>query len=219
MCGRYMITSHAEAIRRLFETKGVTPNLRARYNVAPTQDAPVVRLRDSQRELAMLRWGLIPRWSEDPNIAYSTINARAETVDKKPAFRDAFKARRCLVVADGFYEWQARGKGAKQPFLISSADGEPFAFAGLWERWARGEEAMETFTIIVTEPNALMKPIHNRMPVILPRDSYEGWLSGSAGKEMLISCPEDQLKVQPVSTHVNNPRNDDPQCIEPVAAE
>lgn len=218
MCRRYLITSPAEAIRRLFNTKGQSPYLRPRYNVAPIQDAPVVRLRDGERELAMLRWGLIPGWSEDPNIAYSTINARAETVDKRSTFRDAFNSRRCLVIADGFYEWQARGKEPKQPYIITRADGEPIAFAGLWERWVRGDEALETFTIIVTEPNTLLKPIHNRMPVILQNEHYEAWLSGQAGKELLVPCPAEQLTTVPVSTRVNNPAHDDPDCIEPLTS-
>lgn len=216
MCGRYMITTNAEALRRLFSIKGPPPNLQPRYNVAPTQKAPIIRLHEGGRALAMLRWGLIPHWSDDPNISYSTINARAETVDKKPVFREAFTSRRCLVVADGFYEWQMRGKGPKEPYLITPSDGEPFAFAGLWERWARGEEALETFTIIVTEPNELMKPIHNRMPVILNSESYDSWLNGEAGKELLKAYPASEMKARPVSTHVNSPRNDDPKCIEPI---
>ncbi len=171
MCGRFQPSSSAAEIARWFKTTGPAPNLQQRYNAAPTQDLPVV-LRDpksGERRLEALRWGLIPFWAKDEKIAYSMINAMAETVATKPAFRNAFTSRRCLVPADGFYEWKKLHAKAKQPYRIAMADGMPMAFAGLWERWrdpANGE-TLRTFTIITTAPNALCAPIHNRMPVIV----------------------------------------------------
>jgi putative SOS response-associated peptidase YedK len=163
---------HPHLLAKQFQLDDVA-DLAPRYNIAPTQDVAVVRLNPSteKRELSMLRWGLIPFWAEDPKVGYSTINARAETVATKPSFREAFKKRRCLVVADGFYEWQ-RTDGQKQPYLIHLKDNSPFAFAGLWERWRKGEQAIESCSIIVTEPNAVLEPIHDRMPVILSPEDY-----------------------------------------------
>ncbi len=185
MCGRYSITKPVEAMRQLFDFAGPLPNLPARYNVAPTQEVPIIRSQGGDgdggggRALAMLRWGLIPFWAKEPSIAYRMINARAETVATKPAFRAAFRARRCLVPADGFYEWQKRGR-AKQPFRIVLKGEALFAFAGLWERWSGGEgEVIESCTIIVTEANELLRPIHDRMPVILDPADLGAWLDGS----------------------------------------
>ncbi len=165
MCGRFTLRTPTHRLAEAFGVRDL-PNLPPRYNIAPTQDAAVVRPgpEGEARELAMLRWGLVPSWSEGPS-AYSMINARAETVATKPAFRAAFRHRRCLVPADGFYEWQ-RVDGGKQPYLVELASGEPFAFAGLWEHW-EGGDVIESFTIIVTEANELLRPIHERMPVIL----------------------------------------------------
>lgn len=227
MCGRYSLTSPPEAIQRLFALDGPAPNFGPRYNIAPTQDAPVVGLRKdgAARGLAMLRWGLVPFWSEGPDSRYSMINARAESVRSKPAFRAAFKERRCLVPADGFYEWKARGSGQKkQPHRIVRQDGEPFAFAGLWEHWepkeGGDEEPIRSFTIIVTDANELLKPIHERMPVILAPEDYGRWLSGEPddAEELLQPFPPGKLRVYPVSTRVNAPKNDDPECIEPLEA-
>jgi putative SOS response-associated peptidase YedK len=184
----------------------------------------VVRLnpKTEQRELSLLRWGLIPFWAEDPKIGYSTINARAETVATKPSFREAVKKRRCLVVADGFYEWQ-KTDGQKQPYLIHLKDNSPFAFAGLWERWKRGEQAIESCSIIVTEPNAVLEPIHDRMPVILSPDDYGLWLDpdvedGKRLQSLLRPYPPDEMEAYPISTLVNNPGNDQQECVEPVTA-
>ena len=231
MCGRYSLTSPPEAIQRLFKLAPPLPNLAPRYNIAPTQEAPVIGLRKDgdERGLAMLRWGLVPFWSDGPDSRYSMINARAETVRSKPAFRAAFKARRCLVPADGFYEWKAREGGAKQPHRIVRADGEPFAFAGLWEHWEPKEgqegegqegEPIRSFTIIVTGANELLKPIHERMPVILAPEDHERWLAGEPDEaaELLRPFPAGELRAYPVSTRVNAPKNDDPGCIEPVDA-
>jgi putative SOS response-associated peptidase YedK len=221
MCGRFTLAVPAAEIADLFEVDARL-NLRPRYNIAPTQQAPVVRAKkDEGRELALLRWGLIPAWAKDPAIGNRMINARAESVAEKPAFRAAFKARRCLVPADGFYEWQKAGKG-KQPFYIRRKDKQPFAFAGLYERWQnRAEgEILDTFTIITTEPNVLMAPIHNRMPVIIPEDDYDRWLDPeeTGDPDLLVPYPEEELTAYPISTWVNSPAHDDARCIEPVSA-
>ena len=219
MCGRYSLTTPVEGIRRLFGFAEL-PNLPARYNIAPTQPAPVVRRGgDGRRELALLRWGLVPSWAKDPSIGNRLINARAETVADKPAFRSAFKNRRCLVVADGFYEWRKVGDG-KQPYRITLPDGGPFAFAGLWERWAPAGEAIESFTIVTTDANPRLRPIHDRMPVILDPADHETWLEGGAAALALLRpFPGDALAVHAVDRRVNNPRHDDPACIAPLPAD
>lgn len=218
MCGRYAITLPPESIRRLFGLKGPLPHLRPRYNVAPSQNAPVVRLNPTtrERELVMLRWGLVPFWSDSPKTSYSTINAKAETVDKAPAYRAAFEHRRCLVIADSFYEWQARKDGPKQPYRIAMKDGSPFGMAGLWEHWHGDGETVESFTIITGRPNDLVKPIHGRMPVILPQESWEDWLTGDGGKQLLVPYDASAMNAVPISTRINSPKNDDPECVEVV---
>jgi putative SOS response-associated peptidase YedK len=222
MCGRYSLTTPPEAVARVFAVAGPLPNYPPRYNIAPTQQAPVVRLNaEGARELVLLRWGLVPSWSEGPDSKYSMINARAETVAEKPAYRAAFKSRRCLVPADSFFEWQARGKGPKQPYLIRVKE-TPFAFAGLWERWEKpGQESIQSFAIVVTEANELMRPIHERMPVILPPSDYSAWLDPATpakdAQAMLRPYDADAMEAYPVSTRVNSPRNDDPDVIAPAA--
>ena len=220
MCGRYSLTSPPDAMRRAFEITGALPNFARRYNIAPTQAAPVVRPTSGApgRELALLRWGLVPSWSKGPDHRYSMINARAETVRSKPAYRAAFLHRRCLVPADGFYEWRREPDG-KQPYRIALTNEETFAFAGLWERWQEeGGDEIESFTIIVTQANDTIRPIHDRMPVILPPDRHDLWLEGGPGAadeaEALLK-PFHSLSVcaYPVSTFVNNPKNDDERCI------
>jgi putative SOS response-associated peptidase YedK len=221
MCGRYSITTPIEGLRQIFLFEEL-PNLEARYNVAPSQEVPAVRLEDDgKRHLRMLRWGLIPFWAKDRKIGYKTINARAETVADKPAFRSAFRQRRCLIPADGFYEWHTED-GGKQPYRVVMADGSPFAFAGLWESWRDPEagETVESCTIIVTDANATLRPIHHRMPVILPPAAYGPWLDPEAGRDaleaLLQPCPDDVVAAYKVSTHVNKPANDDAACIEPL---
>jgi len=222
MCGRYLLISPVEAMRRLFDVGGFL-NLPPRYNIAPTQEAPVVRLeRDGGRELVPLRWGLIPSWVKDPSIGNRLINARGDTVADKPAFRTAFRQRRCLVPADGFYEWQAR-PGGKQPYRIGLADDGLFAFAGLWEWWkSREGESLETYTIITTDANDLLRPIHGRMPVIIDEGDHARWLdpktAPAAAKELLNPFPSERMRAVPVSRRVNNVRNDDPDCIAPLVA-
>ena len=218
MCGRYLITTPVEAIRRIFGVRQ-SPNLGPRYNVAPTQSVPIVRRGEAGRELVTVRWGLVPFWAKDLKIGHKLINARAETVADKPAFRDAFKRRRCLVIADGFYEWR-RIDGGKQPYLIRVAGGRPFAFAGLWDHWTdkQSGERVESCTIIVTAANALVAPIHDRMPVILAPADYDRWLDPSAadGAALLPAFPAGEMEAFAVSPRVGNVRNDDPGLIEPV---
>ncbi len=196
-----------------------------RYNVAPTQPAPTV-LNDGARALTFSRWGLIPFWAKDPDIGNRMINARVETVHQKPAFRSAFKKQRCLVVADGFYEWTAvPGQRRKQPMYIRLKSGAPFAFAGLWDRWRNPAnpdgEPIISCTIITSEPNALVEQYHNRMAVILPPEHYEAWLdpaerSPDALFPLLKPFPAELMEAYPVSTRVNSPAYDDPSLIEPV---
>ncbi len=223
MCGRYSLTSAPEAMRQLFDLDGPLLNLAPRYNIAPTQEAPVIRAGSGGgRELAMLRWGLVPSWSKDgPDSGYSMINARAETVAEKPAYRAAFRDRRCLVPADGFYEWKKEGKG-KQPFRFTMADAAPFVMAGLWEGWRRPDGGMlQSFTIIVTAPNSLVAQVHDRMPAILDRAGAARWLAGGSRDAMLallVPFPPERMAVVMVGKRVNSPANDDPSVIEPVSA-
>lgn len=219
MCGRYSITTAPEAIARLFGTQGPIPNLPARYNLAPTQVAPVVRRAGQGLQLALLRWGLIPGWSKGPDPRFTMINARADTVAAKPAYRDAFRARRCLVPADGFFEWQATATG-KRPMRMARPDGAPFAFAGLWERWVArdGSAAIESFAIVTTEANDALRPIHERMPVLVAPGDWPAWLAGSADAALSLMRPApcDALIAYPVSPRVGNVRNDDPDLLAEV---
>ena len=203
----------------LFEMAPFAP----RFNVAPTQPVAVVRCPsgESDRELAWLRWGLIPSWAKDPSVGNRMINARAETAAEKPSYRVAFRRRRCLVVADGFYEWQRTG-GRKQPYFIRMRDDRPFGFAGLWESWEGPEEGpVESCTLLTTGPNALVAPIHNRMPVILSDRDYDRWLAPAIQEpetvtSLLCPFPAEPMEAFAVSTHVNSPSRDDARCIEPV---
>ncbi|MBI4290972.1 MAG: SOS response-associated peptidase [Betaproteobacteria bacterium] len=215
MCGRYALHSLPEVIALQFGL-AAAPQLEARYNIAPTQIAPVVRLGAGEvRELAQLRWGLIPSWSKDPAIGARLINARAESVAEKPAFRNAFCHHRCLVPADGYYEWKQEG-GRKQPYLLHPEKGGLFAMAGLWEQWRTLEgETTETFAILTTDAVGAARRIHDRMPVILAPGDYEPWLAGSDPDKLLRANPEVKFASTRVSTRVNTPRFDDPRCIEP----
>ena len=223
MCGRFSQTASPEIIAEQFQVTDF-PLFPPRYNIAPSQPIAVIRIEPdtTTRRLVQLRWGLIPSWAKDPKIGNQCINAKAETVAEKPSFRSAFKKRRCLVVATGFYEWQVQGR-TKQPMWIGLRSKRPFAFAGLWEHWKPAEgESLETCTIITTEPNELMQPIHNRMPVILAPASYDQWLDPTFQqaeplKALLRPYPSDELTAYPVSTLVNNPRHDAPQCLEPLS--
>ena len=228
MCGRFTQRMTWRELHQRMDLIGTPLNLPPRYNVAPSQDIAVIRAIEDGRTLVMLRWGLIPAWAKQPNIGYRLINARSETAAEKPSFRSAFRARRCLIPADGFYEWRREGK-TRQPWLFGLRDGAPFAFAGLWERWTvpagaaltgslserSPGDAVETCTILTTAANETVAPVHGRMPVILPPDAYGPWLAGE--DVALAPYPADDMTAHPVSTLVNRPANDDPRCVEPIA--
>jgi putative SOS response-associated peptidase YedK len=221
MCGRYTMTTPAERLAEEFGFKDSSAELPQSYNVAPTQGVAAVLEEGGGRHLEVLRWGLIPPWADDPQIGSRMINARSETAPDKPSFRRAFRERRCLIPADGFYEWQ-RTNGAKQPFYIHMEDGRPFAFAGLWESWGRGGEGeIRTCTILTTAANAVVGEIHERMPVIVAPDAYDVWLDPSSERDeltgLLAPYPEDEMEAYPVSRFVNSPSNNDPRCVEPAA--
>ncbi|NQU21316.1 MAG: SOS response-associated peptidase [Candidatus Nealsonbacteria bacterium] len=223
MCGRFTLRASAAVIAEQFAVFDLAP-LAARFNIAPSQPVPVIRLApeqtEPQRELVGLHWGLIPSWAKDPAIGNRMINARSETVAEKPAYRAALRRRRCLVVADGFYEWQGTGR-RKQPYFIRMRDDRPFAFAGLWESWEGPDHsAVESCTLITTGPNGLLRDIHDRMPAILSPEDYPRWLDGSVQDPkhllpLLRPHPSEPMEAYPVGTRVNNPANDVPECIEP----
>ncbi len=228
MCGRFSLAQTGEDLAEGFQIQTVPP-LVPRYNIAPSQPvATVVATPDAPAPyFHFLLWGLIPSWAKDPTIGQRLINARAETVSEKPSFRAAFKRRRCLILADGFYEWQAQAnRKTKQPYYIFLKDHQPFAFAGLWEHWSdpvSGGE-LQTCTILTTTPNELMEPIHTRMPVILAPENYAAWLDPDyyqppVLQAMLRPFDADAMDRYPVSTVVNKPQNDSPDCIEPLASE
>lgn len=218
MCGRFTLHASTEEIAREFDL-ATMPALAPRYNIAPSQALLAIRLDEGQRRSVPLRWGLVPHWATDPKIAYKMINARGETVADKPSFRDAFKKRRCLIPADGFYEWKKLGK-AKQPYHIRRVEGRPFAFAGLWERWQPPNgEPLETCTIVTTTANAVLAELHERMPVMLLPEAYAEWLDPTRPatrlKELIAPYPAELLVASPVSTRVNSPKFDDAACLQP----
>jgi len=252
MCGRFTLRASARVIAEQFGLFALPP-FAARFNIAPTQLAPVVRMRPAAaRELVWLRWGLIPSWAQDAAIGNRLVNARAETAAEKPAFRAALRRRRCLVVADGFYEWRRAKKGTgpicaqhplgrsgkldlspfsqggKQPYFIRLRNDRPFAFAGLWELWAEPNPAneeqkkLETCTLLTIGPNDLIRPIHDRMPVIVAPDGYERWLDPAIEDPrrlapLLVPYPSEAMEAYPVGGMVNDPAHDSPRCIEPTA--
>jgi putative SOS response-associated peptidase YedK len=222
MCGRYCITSAPEAIRRLFRYRQ-QPNFPPRYNVAPTQPVPIVRFAQGEREFALVRWGLIPAWVEDPNGFSLLINARGESVNDKPAFRNAMKRRRCLFPADGFYEWKTESQ-AKRPYFARPRAGGPIAFAGLWENWIgpNGEE-METAAIVTTQANRTMAAIHHRAPVIVQQEAFDFWLDcdkvdAATVTALIAPAPESLMEVYEISPAVNKVANDSPALQEPYSA-
>ena len=226
MCGRFTLKTHTEHVRTLFKLDKA-PTMSPRYNIAPTQPVAVVRLdASSARELAHVQWGLIPHWARDPSIGARMINARSETIADKPAFRSAFCRRRCLIPADGFYEWK-KGAAGKPPVYMHMADDAPFAFAGLWEHWQGGNGSeIESCTIITVQANELLEPVHDRMPVILDAHDFDTWLApepadAKALCALLQPYPSDAMDVYAVSPFVNSPRNDSDRCVEraPWAAE
>ncbi|MCS6947645.1 MAG: SOS response-associated peptidase [Steroidobacteraceae bacterium] len=227
MCGRYAFYAPAEAVARLFGVR-IAEALTPRYNIAPTQRVPVVRIDGAGvRHVDQLYWGLIPHWAKDRSIGARMINARAETIAQKPAFRQALRRRRCLVLANGWYEWQTTA-GGKQPWFVSAADGEPCAFAGLWESWspAPHEPPLESCAIVTTEARGFLATLHTRMPVVLARENYDVWLRGDhpasavseAGVATLLALlqppPEGTLRAWRVSRRVNHVRHDGPELIE-----
>jgi putative SOS response-associated peptidase YedK len=233
MCGRYTIVTPPDDLEDRFGAIA-DRSLEPRYNAAPGQELPVVT-NDAPDTISHLQWGLIPGWADDPRIGNRLINARAETVDEKRSFRAAYERRRCLVLADGFYEWAATDAG-KQPYRVTLDDGEPFALAGLWERWhpprkqtgldefADGDpdseaDPVETFAIVTTEPNAVIEPLHDRMATVLPPDGEQRWLDGDGDRaELLEPYPAAEMRAYPVSTAVNDPSNDLPGLVEEVDA-
>jgi len=223
MCGRYNIITDAQALYDAFQVDAGTDAAKlARYNVAPATEQLVIVEEEGRRVARWHHWGLIPHWAKDKSIGHRTINARGESVAVKPAFRAAFRQRRCLVPATGFYEWKAEA-GGKQPYLVGLKNGGLFAFAGLWESWNAPEGELRSFTIITTAPNALMARIYDRMPVIVPRAHYARWLSPSVQtpaqvQPMIASYPEAELRAVPVGRGINNARNQGPALIEPTGA-
>jgi putative SOS response-associated peptidase YedK len=222
MCGRYLIISSPDAIRRLFGYPE-QPNFPPRYNVAPTQPIPIVRLWEGKRQFALVRWGLIPAWVKDPLRFTLLINARGDSVNEKPAFRNAMKRRRCLIPADGFYEWKEEG-ARKRPFAVRPRQGGPVAFAGLWESWMgpNGEE-METAAIVTTDSSRSLRDIHHRMPVVVPPEAFDMWLDGEnvdapTAAALLAPAPEDFFDAYEISPAVNRVANDTPELLEPYTA-
>jgi len=221
MCGRYSQTKALAQLKRRFPFATGDTDFLPRFNIAPTQDAPVIR-NDDLKTLKLMKWGLIPFWARDLKAGYKMINARAEGIAEKPAYRDSFRRKRCLVIADGFYEWKKTGQG-KIPHRFEMRDQESFAFAGLWDSATLPEQsALETFTIITTAANDLCRHVHDRMPVILQSQDYDQWLDPKFHRTeallpLLCSCPAELMTCYPVSTLVNNSRNDMPQCAERIS--
>lgn len=219
MCGRFSLLTNVKALIERFEIEEVEVRPEPRYNVAPSQMVTTV-VNDSVRHLVSMRWGLIPHWAKDPKIGNKMINARSETLAEKPVFKPALKKQRCLVLADGFYEWQKIGT-TKKPMYIRMKTREPFALAGLYEKWkAPSEKIIQSCTIITTEPNVLMKSIHNRMPVILKRNDEDAWLDSTnedltSLTKLLKKYPANKMEAYEVSTYVNSAKNTGAQCIRP----
>ncbi len=224
MCGRFALFVGPEDLAKHFGVTIEDMEIEPRYNISPTQDVPTIRNRsDDGREVARVHWGLIPFWAKDAKIGNRMINARANTAPEKPAFRAALKSRRCLIPASGFYEWRATGGTNKQPYYVHAKDGAPLAFAGLWERWRpnENEAPVESCAILTTDANATMAPIHDRMPVVLEPADYAMWLgevqaSADEPRALLRPAPNDRLVAEPVSTAVNSPRHDMPDCVTPL---
>jgi len=236
MCGRYTNTLKREDLARIFPEAAHLADATGceRFNIAPTQDVLALVERKGERRMGPLRWGLVPFWAKDPSVGNRMINARAETAATKPAFRDAMRRRRCLIPADGFYEWRkladaapdsdapAKGKRKpavrKQPYLFRMKGDKPFAFGGLWDTWWRDGKKLESFTILTTTPNELVAPVHDRMPVIVARADFARWLDSARNatdvQDLLRPYDAAEMEAVPVGKHVNSPGNDDPRCVE-----
>ena len=216
MCGRFSLTPKIEQViekLNIINSIEFAPS----YNIAPSQNVPVVRNMDNRMVIAVMRWGLIPFWTKESPKSNSLINARGETVASKPSFRSAYKKRRCLIPADGFFEWQKMENG-KLPYYIQLKNHEIFTFAGLWEQWQDDDQIIESCTIITTDANDDMKPIHHRMPVIIDREHYQHWFESADPQDLLVPYPNDALIAYAVSSHVNNPSNNDKTCIEALSS-
>ncbi len=219
MCGRFALATEKKILEMLYDLE-LRLHFNQRYNIAPSQEILALRhsQQNNQKELVYLKWGLVPSWSDDPAIGNRMINARAETAPEKPSFRSAFKKRRLLIPVSGFYEWKQEKEG-KQPYFICQKEGQPFSLAGLWEHWERGDQVLETCTILTTEPNQLVAPLHNRMPVIISRNNYAEWLKMETEKSILMNMlkpyPPEDFIAYPVSRRVNSPGNDGPELMKP----
>jgi putative SOS response-associated peptidase YedK len=224
MCGRFVSATPPDQVAAYFGAEAPEALLEPSWNVAPTTDVYAVLADGSTRHLDAFHWGLVPRWAKDVKIGSRMINARAETLATKGAYKHAFQRRRCIIPADGFYEWQKRpGQKTKQPYFIQRPDGEPYAFAGLWETWkgpdGKGDELLRSCTIITTTPNSEMAKIHDRMPVILPPDAWDTWLDPEQQDldllgRLLVPAPPQLITLRPISTQVNNVRNDGPELVD-----
>ncbi|TAN54369.1 MAG: SOS response-associated peptidase [Betaproteobacteria bacterium] len=219
MCGRFALHANPQVIALQFALASL-PGVKPRYNIAPTTDVLIVRAADAAVQAALVRWGLVPRWAKDPAMGAKLNHARAETVADKASFREALRKRRCLIPASGFYEWKAEG-GRKQPYYVRPAQGELFAFAGLWEAWRGPDGVLETCTVVTTDANAAMQPVHDRMPVIVARRDYARWLDCASGddvRDLLRPCDPADIAVRRVSRAVNNARNEGSSLIETEAS-
>jgi putative SOS response-associated peptidase YedK len=220
VCGRFTLTADLDFLVERFQIAyPVAFEYKPRYNIAPSQDVPAVIRGERGNKLGTLRWGLVPFWAKDPSVGYKMINARSETAATKPSFREALRTKRCLILADGFYEWKKEGQ-RKQPYRIFLKGGKPFAFAGLWSVWEKGDVRLATCTILTTTANALLADLHDRMPVILPEEAEDVWLDPLASfddiRALLKRYPADAMDYYPVSDAVNSPKNDDRTLIEPL---
>lgn len=218
MCGRYSFTiKDTKKLKKRFDLKKITSDLTPRFNIAPSQSAPVI-LNQSPETLSLIRWGLIPHWAKEEKIGYKMINARAETIAEKPSFKGPLKSKRCLVLADSFYEWK-KVDGKKRPFRIMLKDGEIFALAGIWDCWQNQDKELLTFAIITTSPNSLMKSIHDRMPVIIAQENEREWLSDIDTKnalKLLKPFSANKMEAYEISTIINSPRHDSSEVIKPL---
>ncbi|KML02788.1 SOS response-associated peptidase [Rossellomorea marisflavi] len=219
MCGRFSLIESVHELQQQFEFD-LSADLQPRFNIAPSQEVFSIISDGKKRRGGMLRWGLVPHWAKEAKIGYKMINARAEGIDEKPSFREPFRKKRCLIIADGFYEWK-KVDDRKQPYRFVMKDGKPFAFAGLWETWKNGDAPLHTCTIITTTPNALTEDVHDRMPVILKRTDYARWLDPSNQavdelKSLLVPYPAEEMELYAVSELVNSPKNDVADVLSPL---
>jgi len=221
MCGRFVLKDNIEDLSSCFHIDNVEDLfLEARYNIYPGQNVPVI-IMEERKKFVMMRWGLVPSWSNDPLIGFQIINARAETLSQKPSFKNSFKKHRCIIPCSGFYEWKKLDKKTKVPYFIRLRNGTPFALAGLWDRRNKDGGNLTTFTIITTTPNNIIEPIHDRMPVILKSENHDMWINPDITdteniSDFLKPYPSEEMELYEISTFVNNPKNDSAECMEPI---